>query len=121
AWDFFRRTRESDISDIQGGTTEEGVHLGAMAGTVDLLQRCYTGMEVRSEVLHFDPRVPDDLGEIHFTIQYRSNWLDIDVCTDHITIHTQPGSASPVEVNVRGEHRTISPGSRERFELEPTA
>lgn len=27
----------SDIKDVQGGTTEEGIHLGAMAGTLDLL------------------------------------------------------------------------------------
>jgi alpha,alpha-trehalase len=31
---------DADIADAQGGTTREGLHLGAMAGTVDLLQRC---------------------------------------------------------------------------------
>ena len=30
------RRCESDIADIQGGTTAEGIHLGAMAGSVDL-------------------------------------------------------------------------------------
>jgi hypothetical protein len=32
----------------QGGTTAEGIHLGAIAGTVDLLQRCYSGLEAWS-------------------------------------------------------------------------
>ena len=31
------------MADTQGGTTKEGIHLGAMAGTIDILQRCYTG------------------------------------------------------------------------------
>jgi trehalose/maltose hydrolase-like predicted phosphorylase len=121
AWEFFRRALESDLSDIQGGTTPEGIHLGAMTGTVDLLQRCYTGMEARGDMLRFDPLLPEDLGELHFTIQYRNNWLDIDLCPGHLTIHTQPSSASPVEVNVRGERQTISPGSRVRFEIEQPA
>ncbi len=43
AWKLFAEALESDISDIQGGTTGEGIHLGAMAGTVDLIQRCFTG------------------------------------------------------------------------------
>ncbi|MFO7893665.1 MAG: glycosyl hydrolase family 65 protein [Longimicrobiales bacterium] len=118
AWEFFRRALESDISDIQGGTTPEGIHLGAMTGTVDLLQRCYTGMEARGDRLRFDPRIPEDLDELHFTIQYRSNWLDIDLCRDHITIHAQPSSAAAVDVEVNGERRTVSPGSRVRFERE---
>ena len=38
AWDYFLEALESDIADVQGGTTGEGIHLGAMAGTVDLLR-----------------------------------------------------------------------------------
>jgi hypothetical protein len=31
----------SDLADVQGGTTREGVHLAAMAGSADLTQRCF--------------------------------------------------------------------------------
>ena len=34
---FFAEALQSDVCDIQHGTTAEGVHLGAMAGTVDLV------------------------------------------------------------------------------------
>ena len=27
---------ESDIGDVQGGTTKEGIHMGVMSGTLDL-------------------------------------------------------------------------------------
>ncbi|MFB4298537.1 hypothetical protein [Actinomadura sp. NTSP31] len=39
AWRVFREALGSDLEDAQHGTTAEGVHLGAMAGTVDLVQR----------------------------------------------------------------------------------
>jgi trehalose/maltose hydrolase-like predicted phosphorylase len=45
AFDHLTRLLRSDTADIQGGTTAEGVHLAAMAGSVDLLQRCFTGLE----------------------------------------------------------------------------
>ena len=35
-----------------------GVHLGAMAGTVDLVQRVSTGIEVTGDVLRLNPHLP---------------------------------------------------------------
>jgi len=64
SWDLFCSALESDISDIQGGTTHEGIHLGALAGTVDLVQRCYTGMEFRDDVVFFNPRIPEGLNRL---------------------------------------------------------
>jgi trehalose/maltose hydrolase-like predicted phosphorylase len=41
---------ESDVGDIQGGTTQEGIHMGVMAGTLDLIQRGYVGpREIKNE------------------------------------------------------------------------
>ena len=43
SWERFLVALESDVGDVQGGTTKEGIHLGVMAGTIDLVQRAYTG------------------------------------------------------------------------------
>ena len=51
AWDMFCAALESDITDVQGGTTPEGIHLGAMAGTVDIVLRHYAGIDTTSEVV----------------------------------------------------------------------
>ena len=48
----------SDVADIQGGTTAEGIHLAAMAGTIDVLQRCFVGVETRDDVLSLNPSWP---------------------------------------------------------------
>jgi trehalose/maltose hydrolase-like predicted phosphorylase len=41
-----------------------------MAGTVDLLQRCYGGVEVRPDFLSVRPALPDALSGMSFTIEY---------------------------------------------------
>ena len=62
SWERFLVALRSDAEDIQGGTTREGIHMGVMAGTVDLMQRAYPGTEIRDGVLHFQPRLPTQCG-----------------------------------------------------------
>jgi len=49
AMEFFTQALQSDVGDIQQGTTAEGVHLGAMAGNIDLVQWVCTGVEIRDD------------------------------------------------------------------------
>src|SRR5260370_25702674 len=41
SWERFLAALDSDVGDVQGGTTKEGIHMGVMAGTLDLVQRSY--------------------------------------------------------------------------------
>ncbi|MEJ2637893.1 MAG: glycoside hydrolase family 65 protein, partial [Calditrichia bacterium] len=61
SWKSFEKALMSDFTDIQGGTTPEGIHLGAMAGTVDIVQRCYTGLVIRNNILWINPMLPKEL------------------------------------------------------------
>ena len=45
-----------------------------MAGTVDLVQRCYTGLETRDGVLRLNPNLPDELDGLDFDVRYRGHW-----------------------------------------------
>jgi hypothetical protein len=38
------RALESNVVDVQDGTTAEGIQRGTMAGTVDIVLRCLTGL-----------------------------------------------------------------------------
>ncbi len=58
SWELLRAALDADLADTQGGTTPEGVHFGAMAATLDLLQRSYTGLEVRDDALWLHPQLP---------------------------------------------------------------
>ncbi|GAA3560907.1 glycosyl hydrolase family 65 protein [Nonomuraea rosea] len=78
SWQFFAEALISDVHDVQGGTTAEGIHLGAMAGTLDMLQRCYLGLEPRSDGLHFNPLLPDRLSTLSLPLLFRGLRLTIE-------------------------------------------
>ncbi len=117
SWKLFRQALDSDFSDVQGGTTPEGIHLGAMAGTVDLVYRCYTGIEARGKTLHFDPCLPNDLERIRLQIRYRRQLLDVEITREMLTITSRPFAALPIAIAYRGHYRDLSPGERCRFRL----
>jgi alpha,alpha-trehalase len=104
AWELFTEALESDLLDLQGGTTPEGVHLGAMAGTVDLVQRAFTGLETRDEVLWLDPMIPEELRRLRLTLRYRRHWgLGIEITRDMVRITARPADIYPIRVGIRGE------------------
>lgn len=101
----------SDLEDAQGGTTAEGVHIGAMAGTVDLIERCYPGLSVHDDVVWFDPAVPEALGPYSFNLRFRQSWLDVRVTATAIELETHD-HAQPVPIGFEGEVTLLPPGER---------
>jgi len=94
AMKFFVDALQSDLSDIQQGTTAEGVHLGAMAGTVDLVQRVSTGIEVRSDVLRLNPELPQEMKRLDMRIRYRGHSLDLRLMRDSLRVRGRDGAAA---------------------------
>jgi trehalose/maltose hydrolase-like predicted phosphorylase len=41
SWSLFKEALKADLQDTQGEATREGIHLGAMAGTADMVLRRY--------------------------------------------------------------------------------
>lgn len=117
SWHLFKEALESDVSDIQGGTTREGIHLGAMAGTVDLIQRCYTGIETRQHKLQLNPYLPNDLKEIRFDIAYRQHSINFVITSKQLRLNAQPCAAAPITIGFREETFELKPGDTLQFDL----
>jgi len=115
AMEFFQQALKSDVSDIQGGTTSEGIHLAAMAGTVDLMQRCFTGLETRSNRIILSPHWPEALGVLAIPIHYRGLHLHLRVSGKGVIISVDPRDASGIEVECRGRVVQLMPGTTVRF------
>ena len=86
SWERFLAALESDIGDIQGGTTPEGIHTGVMAGTLDLVQRIYLGAEIRDGVVFFDPRLPERLDGLSLPMQFRGTPLRVSIEGSELTV-----------------------------------
>lgn len=117
AWKLFQEALESDISDIQGGTTKEGIHLGAMAGTVDLVQRCFTGLTIRDDILWLDPALPEEVDNLHFRLRYYCNWLDLTFNHKEVTITAGAGRGEKITVGLNGSTFELKPDQRKQIKV----
>jgi alpha,alpha-trehalase len=98
SWSLFKEALESDISDVQGGTTPEGIHLGAMSGTVDYLQRGATGIETRDDVLWLNPQLPQEVDRIQMRIRYRGYSLELRIDSEEIALRTLPCNEEAISI-----------------------
>jgi alpha,alpha-trehalase len=117
SWELFSEAIESDVADVQGGTTAEGIHLGAMAGTVDLIQRGYTGLEARGDVLWFDPALPKELGALDFKVHYRGHRVQVRVTPSQLRVSAIPSEEAPIQVGFRDEVVELQPGATVEWDL----
>lgn len=118
SWHNFKEALMSDFADVQGGTTPEGIHLGAMAGTVDLIQRCYLGIEMRQDKLWFNPQLPDNLSCINCTMRYCGIWIEVVVEGNTLQL-TRKNSwhNSQLNIVVKGQAYVLKPGETKKFKL----
>lgn len=117
AWSTFRDALVADLDDTQGGTTREGIHLGAMAGTIDIVMRAFAGLRVEADALAFDPRLPAHLGRAGFQVGYRGHRIDVSLRADLLLVSLQPCRATPVRIGVRGRYALLAGGEAREFPL----
>lgn len=110
SWRYFREALQSDVADIQGGTTPEGVHLGAMGGLDDLVLSRYAGIDTMGETLSLDPCLPDELPGLRLGFQYRGRRLALDLTRARVRVSLDEESGAPLDVVVRGVRRTLHAG-----------
>ena len=121
AMGFFTEALQSDVSDIQQGTTAEGIHLGAMAGTVDQVQRVSTGIEVRGDVLRLNPELPREMQRLDMRIRYRGHSLDLRLTRDSLRVRGRDGTAAPISLCVDGKVCEYVSGTTRVFRLNDEA
>jgi trehalose/maltose hydrolase-like predicted phosphorylase len=118
SWQRFLVALESDVGDVQGGTTEEGIHLGVMAATLWLVHHAYAGVSVDAGVLRLAPRLPDQLGSISFRMQFDRTPLHVSVTRHQVTlaVHAE-GVTRPISVKMDDAERELRPGERCTFDV----
>lgn len=117
---YFSEALQSDMRDIQQGTTAEGVHLGAMAGTVDLVQRMATGIEAAGDVLRLNPRLPHEVSRLDLRIRYRGHTLDLQLTRDLLTVHSREQRAPPIRLAWKEELHELLGGGTRVFQFAPS-
>ncbi|MFG2138239.1 glycoside hydrolase family 65 protein [Streptomyces sp. NPDC048650] len=118
AWTYCEEALTGDVADVQGGTTTEGVHLGAMAGTLDLVQRGMTGLETRDGALWLAPAPLPQLSKFAVRIRYRRHWdIGLQLRAERLRVAVPGGGNGPVAVRLDGRTFTVAPGATRWLDL----
>ncbi|KOU58222.1 trehalose 6-phosphate phosphorylase [Streptomyces sp. MMG1533] len=111
AWAYVHEALAGDIADLQGGTTGEGIHLGAMAGTLDLVQRGLTGLETRGGALCLRPVPLPELSEYGFAIRYRGHWgVRLRLSAGQLQVTVPDSAQFPIDIALADRSVTVAPG-----------
>ncbi|MBQ0865779.1 glycoside hydrolase family 65 protein [Streptomyces sp. RK75] len=122
AWRYMQEALVGDVADVQGGTTPEGIHLGAMGGTLDLVQRGLAGLEVRDNTLHVDPAPVPELCTYGFSVRFREHWgVNVQIRGDTLKVGLPLSERSPLRFSVRGRAVTVLPGESRTISLGSSA
>lgn len=118
AWTFCQEALRGDIADIQGGTTGEGIHLGAMAGTLDLVQRGLTGLETRQGALWLDPVPLPELSSYELHLRHQGHWgIRIRLERGRLEITVPSSDRAPIDVRLPDRAVCVRPGRTCRLVL----
>jgi trehalose/maltose hydrolase-like predicted phosphorylase len=119
SWERYMVALESDVGDVQGGTTQEGIHMGVMAGTLDLIQRGYLGTDIREGgVLCFEPKPVGNLDGLSFPMRFHGTPLEVKLEGGELTVAAQThGLGQSIKVCVGDEVKEIKAGERHTFTL----
>jgi len=117
SYHIFQESLKSDFEDIQGGTTAEGIHLGAMAGTVDMIQRCYTGLEIRGGILWLNPRLPREIKGFNMRIRYRGHWIWLHFTQRRVEVSFESGRSPQIQIGFVDKVYELGEGDCKEFLL----
>lgn len=85
---LFNEALISDYSDVQGGTTGEGIHTGVMASSVMHVLNSYAGIDFRDKVLSISPKMPKHWQRCSFNFTFRDIKYNMIINHDSFNIKT---------------------------------
>ena len=111
SWDLLSQALETDMVDTRTGSTREGIHLAAMSGCIDIIQRGYAGLEIRSDILILNPLLPKSIQRIRFHIRYRKHWLNFEMTQHDVKVKSLTSKATPITIMIKDEIIRLYPGN----------
>jgi len=109
-WGLFMDALRSDLVDIQGGTTGEGIHCGVMAGTVYDVLVSYAGLNLRGDVPALDPKLPGHWKGLDFRFNFRGKTYFVSISGQQIKISCENMGKDQIKFHLCGDEVVLSDG-----------
>ena len=81
-----------------------------MAGSVDIVTRCWPGLDVRDDVLWLNPLLPSELQSVNFGVTFRGHRIDLEIDNERVCLRSRSPAAEPVHVGIGGQVVALAAG-----------
>jgi alpha,alpha-trehalase len=118
AGQYYHDVLNSDLMDLQGGTTAEGVHLGAMASCININLFRFAGVAIKHHILSFDPKLPSRITQLQFNLQYHHQWLHVKIEKNTMTVILKKDGDKPLPIYINEHLYYLQPNDELEVVLE---
>jgi trehalose/maltose hydrolase-like predicted phosphorylase len=116
SWRTYETVLDPETTAAGRGGAHEGVHLGAMAGCVDVLQRCYFGLSVTFDAVCIEPALPSKLEDVSFGFSCHFGRFEISWHQPLLTLQASASNPAGTPVSFRGTQLRLMPGRAAHFD-----
>jgi trehalose/maltose hydrolase-like predicted phosphorylase len=117
SWELYLDALTSDYSDIQGGTTAEGIHAGVMAGTVWVALVSFAGLNLHGDYPCFNPNLPAHWRKISFFFNFRDDEFECEITRNCIRVRIDRKTAGIAKLGIRDKVFELAIGEWVEFEI----
>ena len=86
ALEYLKTAIGSDYYDIQGGTTAEGIHIGVMGETLEVIQNEFGGVSLRDGHIVINPSLPNGWRRLSFKQKFRGILISLDIYPNEVKV-----------------------------------
>jgi beta-phosphoglucomutase family hydrolase len=116
SWQLYSEALQSDYTDIQGGTTGEGIHTGVMGGTVLMAMTTYGGLDLQDRMFHIAPVLPEHWRTLAFRFRYRGDDYIIKITNSEVVVLPLT-LKEEIKIRINGESSRLIPGEEKKIGL----
>jgi len=117
SWDLYKNALTSDFADVQGGTTGEGIHAGVMAGTILIALQSYAGLDLKTDLVKFNPRLPKHWRTIKFRFNFKQVNYFVELSKTEISILAESDDKTEVVIEIQANSQKLNTGKKKSFQL----
>ncbi len=102
-WLMYMDALKSDLVDIQGGTTGEGIHAGVMGGTVYKALCIFGGLDISGDIPSICPILPDHWDDMKYGFKFRDSRFKVMIAKDEVELFAENSNNKKIKVHIYGE------------------
>ena len=109
SWELYSEALASDYTDIQGGTTGEGIHAGVMGGTIMIALSAYAGINLHAENIRLSPNLPESWKKMSFNFRFRQNYYIFEMTKNTVTVTFNSKKDRKTDIYINNKKYTLEP------------